>query len=1237
MSVTRSGPTWEETSSPVVHPTVRQFEVHWLSSNGARPHPRDYLPEDQEQRQAVLPALLRADLLLRWRNGEKRPIEWYKDQFPELDDDSLVALLYEEYCLREEEGEAPEEREYQDRFPDLARSFQEVLAIHDLVGQARASFSRAARQVDVPLPDAGETIAGYRLVEELGRGAFARVYLAEEQHLANRQVALKVTWTGSREPQTLARLQHTHIVPVYSYQTDAGTGLHLLCMPYLGRTTLLQVLNRPEIHSARSGADLLDLLDRLLAPGVERSVSNSSRQELRRRSYAQAIAWWGAHLAEALHHAHDRGVLHRDIKPSNVLVTDDGVPMLLDFNLAQEPLLDKAGCASGGAGGTLAYMAPEHLEALADGCTQTADPRSDIYSLGVVLLDCLIRGRRTFAPPSKATTVYETLVQAAESRRAPPVRVRAMQPDVPPALEVVVRRCLAPEPADRYTNAGELAADLHAVADDGPLRFSREPFPSRIVRWLRRNRQRLAVFTLLTGVLAATAFFLISAELAAFRLEQDARHGLEEGQRSLEANKLELALSQFETAGRLARETGRLPDLSRQITEHIELARQSKEIRDKADSLFEAGDRIRFSLLGLSGDSRTACKAVEAALAAFGLPEDHQWISRPPILLLDWEHRERLLGEANDLMFLWAWALDRDRASEPSVVQKVLRLCDAALSFAEPKGPWNAMQERSRAFLAGELEPAQIQMSPSGETSARGCFQLAHICELERRTEAASEWLERATALEPSNYWSQFYSGYYHSRLNQNDRAFENYQAAVALRPDSPWARYNRALLSRARGDFGLALDDLNRVVSSPQGASLPDAFLELGIVKEALGDPQGAREAYERVIKADRNGLLARAGRLNRARLDFAAGAIKKALREYDDLLAEDRNDHGARLSRALVAVRSGQFAQAESDLTILLSQLPERSDEILARRALARLAAGRLEGSEADAAGSFRRRPMPSRERLWVRTLLALERVDDLCWLERPEDLAVLPAGGRSIRADLRAAARLLASSRGGGSSGSPSVRAARTRAVILSALGDPTALAVAEDAVVRAPESVEALLVRAHVRRRSGQRRAALLDVESGLALAPGDTRLLELRGLLKTETGRAESGLIDLDRAITLGARGSIRMARAAAEMALKRYEEATRDWTLAVEFDPEDARAYLGRACALLWQGHVDRAMVDLEKAAEWAVDNPGLLARITIAYGSCLAARPSRIARVLQLAERTWSSSMALAEAPRTH
>ena len=548
MKETRSGLTWDEVSSPGIAPVVQRFESDWRSSHGCRPGPRDYLPDDEAQRLTMLLALLRADLLLRREAREQRPIEWYRDHFPELDDDAMVALLYEDFCLREEAGESPELAEYGDRFPDLARSFEEVLEIHDLIGRAPALSSSSLLRPDPRLPEAGQTIAGYRLVEELGRGAFGRVYLAEEQHLADRPVALKVTRTGSREPQTLARLQHTHIVPVYSYRTDPSTGLHLLCMPYLGRITLLQILNDPAIRSARSGADLLTLIDRLQPLEVDAHERVASRGALGQRTYAQAIAWWGARMAEALQHAHDRGVLHRDVKPSNVLVTGDGLPMLLDFNLAQDPRIGHPTAGPGAVGGTIAYMAPEHLEALASGSPERVDARSDLYALGVVLFDCLVRGTRTFALPSRSGTMSQALLRAAEARRAGPPRLRGLQPDVPAALDAVVRRCLAPHPDDRYASASELSADLQAVADDGPLRFAHEPIASRGLRWVRRNRRRLALVVPMVLGLAIAAYTLVDAQLETIRVKAEVASWVEKGERSALEGRLDLALNHFALA-----------------------------------------------------------------------------------------------------------------------------------------------------------------------------------------------------------------------------------------------------------------------------------------------------------------------------------------------------------------------------------------------------------------------------------------------------------------------------------------------------------------------------------------------------------------------------------------------------------------------------------------------------------------------------------------------------------------
>ena len=524
-------------------------------------------------------------------------MEWYRDQFPELDGEALVALLYEEYCLREERGESPQAAEYSARFPEVAASFREVLEIHEVIGHARppSSLSPASTQASGSLPEVGQTIAGFRLVEELGRGAFGRVYRAEERQLADRPVALKVTRTGSREPQMLARLQHTHIVPVHSYRTDPATGLHLLCMPFLGRVTLAQVLADPAIVSARSGADLLALVGGLQVS--ESAVPNQTvlGSTFTRRTYYQVVAWWGARLAEALQHAHDRGVLHRDIKPSNVLVTSDGLPMLLDFNLAQEPWIDHQDDPPAALGGTLAYMAPEHLEALAEGFDDRVDTRSDLYALGVVLFDCLVRGTRSFALPSGSRTVAEALLRTAEARRDTPPRLRQTHPEVPAALEAVVLCCLAPNPDDRYASAAELAADLQAVADDGPLRYAREPIASRSVRWVRRNRRRLAVVVPLVLALTGSAFLLASKEWTRLRLEAEINHLINEGTHAVNDDQLDLAVAHFDTAARLAQGEPRLRNLGRGLARRASSPARGRRsaIRPTDSSILASGSGSR--------------------------------------------------------------------------------------------------------------------------------------------------------------------------------------------------------------------------------------------------------------------------------------------------------------------------------------------------------------------------------------------------------------------------------------------------------------------------------------------------------------------------------------------------------------------------------------------------------------------------------------------------------------------
>jgi serine/threonine protein kinase/regulator of sirC expression with transglutaminase-like and TPR domain len=1228
MKSVQPGQLADDASSPQLALVVRKYEADWRSSTRYRPDPRDYLCDAGEDRRAALLALLRADLVLSHRFAEARPVEWYMSRYPELDAESLLALIYEEFCLREEAGESPTAAEYQTRFPDVAASFQEVIEIHDLVGRAGERSWRAPRDPGPPFPDAGQTIAGFQLVEELGRGAFARVYLAEEKHLADRPVALKVSRTGSREPETLARLQHTHIVPVYSSRSDPLTGLHLLCMPYLGSVTLLQVLHHPAIRSAKSGSDILTILDNLERPaGLVQEAS--SRAALRRLSYPRAIAWWGARMAEALEHAHERGVLHRDVKPSNVLVTSDGLPKLVDFNLARTIALDEPD-ADVTVGGTLAYMAPERLLALAEGRTDHVDARSDIYALGVVLFDCLVRVTGAFALPSTRSTLTESLLTAAKARSAAPVRLRVDHPEVPRALEAVVNRCLAPEPVDRYARAADLAADLQAVADDAPLLYAQEPISSQLGRWLRRNRRRLAVALPLLLALGVTAYTLFRAERAAASLRSEVSHAIDEGRRAAERGRFDLATSDFNTALRLADGNARLREFRETAAREKRIAEETKEVCERADALFADADRLRF-LLRFGHDS-SAYRSVQTALARFAVPTDPNWSSSAPLQLLDQPRRARLLSEVNDLVFLWVWALLTEAPDNAPVAREALQLCDRALQFASPKGPWQAMRNRAIAAVQGEAPRLQLPTLPSQESSARGSFQWALLFELDGQRALALAWLQRAAALREDDYWYWTCLGEYHYRDEQVGRALADYNAAIALRPELPYARYNRALVYFRRGELHLALDDLKRAFADAHGADFLDLRLTLGRVEQALGDESSARAAYEAVIAAGPGSVPARAARLNRASLDWYAGFPDRAWAEYNSLLDEDPRDVLARRNRALLGLQTGRIEQADSDLTLLLRDDPEHADLILARRTVARLALGRLRNAEADAAGAYRRKPTATRERLWIRTLLASRRAEDLLWITQPDDLALLPAGGTTLQDDLRVTIeRLTSLANARNSSRIPPTLLYRTRAVLQSALGASAAIDSANQAIAFAPDSVDAFLVRARIRRRKHDQKTALTDVESGLALAPLDPRLLELRGMLKSELGNPQSGLLDIDNAIARGAPRRARQSRAVVLSALGRNEEAVREWTAALEDDAEDPEAYLGRAIALLRLGLHDQALVDLGSAGDWASDNPHLLSRITFNYASCLGSHPERFRRWFSLLQRTWSAWCATA------
>lgn len=310
----------------------------------------------------------------------------------------------------------------------------------------------------------GQTVGDFELLAVLGRGSFATVWLAYQISLG-RQIALKVSRHCGSEAHTLAVLEHDYIVRVFSESVEPRTGLRLLCMQYVNGTTLECVIRAlaGKRHRPLTGRDLVETIDSLCErPALFDPAALHDRDQLLRADFVEAVCWLGERLAEALAHAHRLGVLHRDVKPANILLSCYGRPMLADFNIALDPEHAR-GMTGMLFGGTLLYMAPEHLDAFnpQDPTTPEAvDERSDIFALGVVLFE-LLMGRCPFRPPSRGVSPAEQMrAMAAERRLEPPPR-----PEGPEVLQRVLQRCLEPDPARRYQSAEALARSLEGCRE----------------------------------------------------------------------------------------------------------------------------------------------------------------------------------------------------------------------------------------------------------------------------------------------------------------------------------------------------------------------------------------------------------------------------------------------------------------------------------------------------------------------------------------------------------------------------------------------------------------------------------------------------------------------------------------------------------------------------------------------------------------------------------------------------
>lgn len=459
--------------------------------------------------QAEQPLDLRAvveESIDRWRRGARPDATEVLAEHPELygAKSLLLDLALEEYALRSAAGETLRRSVFCDRFPAYRQSLLRLLEVHELLDRCPPL---GELHPDLQWPAAGETFLGYQLVEPLGHGGLARVFLAREQEVGNRPVVVKISPSTTHEARTLGRLTHPGIVPIHSVCHAEERGLTLICMPLLGVATAVDLLDAAFAEGACRSAALVPRVAREARVLAEVSPPEPTDRLAWQGDWCEAVATLGLHLADALVAAHQQGILHRDIKPSNVLLAWSGRPMLLDFNLATEQ--DDPGQRLGG---TLAYMAPELLAALRDGDGARArafDPRLDIYSLGVLLFE-LLTGKLPHKPEAAEQLPPDAYSPWYQAKQQPPGPWDKAAVD--PGLAAIVHRCLQPDPDQRFANMSEVAAALSEWLKR--RRASRSP-------WRRHRRALLAagMLVLLGGGVAAAVVGLKPAPYQVYHAE----------------------------------------------------------------------------------------------------------------------------------------------------------------------------------------------------------------------------------------------------------------------------------------------------------------------------------------------------------------------------------------------------------------------------------------------------------------------------------------------------------------------------------------------------------------------------------------------------------------------------------------------------------------------------------------------------------------------------------------------
>ncbi len=923
----------------------------------------DFLPSaDHDLYRAVASELIRVDMEYSWNSGQNRRLQQYQELVPKVlnDHDVLQQVAFEEYRLRLRAGENVSSAEYKSRYRIDTDHWPQEIATTNVHASATDSASDSSNpellQEALVLADnvqnfpaAGDRFLNFNLQQEIGRGAFARVFLAQQGDLADRLVVLKVASGHSLEPQHLARLQHTNIVPIYSVHRQEE--MTAVCMPFFGTRTfgdLLDTVRRKSDAIAEEQNLISTFLNRddptqpifssTKIPPVSSSPGSNSRvlKVLTESSHVDAVIWLMKQVAEGISHAHQRGIIHRDIKPANILLTNEGLPLVLDFNLSENVVVN--GRTALLVGGTLPYMSPEHLEAVTSG--KQIGFQTDLFSLGVIFFE-LLTGQRPF--PDRKGSFDEVIREMISDRKNGCPSVQSLNRVVPSSIASLVDRCLAYDVKDRYRTTEELTDDLHRHLCHQPLLYAPDrSIAERSKKWLKRHPRMSsgAGVAAIAGILLATVvgLWLLRGQHLA-RLEAEAT---------------------FET------------------------------FRQQQPSLYMA--------LGVPQSEsqllRDSLDSTRQSLTLYGVLDDDNWQEQAAYQSLPASEREELQHRLGELLYLAARANDGlgkfTAEGEPreTLLDQSLRWNRLAVNMFSKKTCPQALllQQADLLDMQGAADLAdELRRQAAEQQSSDVIDQYAKVYELldsrdylaakpllttlrDRSPTDPLPWLllgdsnaalgalndsegclTTAVALHPESYLGYYHRGRCRFDLRQYEDALSDFEKVIQLRPQLACGFLNRALTHKAIGNYQDAITDLTMALEL--GATQTRIYFLRAELYQRLNDADHAKQDIDTglsltptdelswvargvaKLEQDENAALAdfqQAIQLNpisRVALRNCVHVLadrldrpQEAFEAINRLLAINENDADALASRSVLYARQGNRQAAMTDLRQLL-----------------------------------------------------------------------------------------------------------------------------------------------------------------------------------------------------------------------------------------------------------------------------------------------------------------------------